>query len=113
MDMHILIQAHKEKDHSYPSPESQRAFRMEDLNARLEDLRFSPAAHGFDPQIRYSDEELLWAPCEDLHRESEVLRAMELLSEECAQEEDAFAVCVLPGQIAFFLPDLSETFNAA
>lgn len=73
-------------DCSYPSPDIQILWRMEDLQSRLEDVmayRYgSPALYFMG--YRFSNEDLSYAPPEDFYQVSDILAAISIANERLA-----------------------------
>ena len=71
------------EDHSYPSPELQLKWRIEDLRSRLEDIskgKYGIIAHCYTG-FRYSKDDLSYAPPEYFCRESDIMDAIAIAEE--------------------------------
>lgn len=74
------------EDHSYPSPELQLKWRIEDLRSRLEDIsegKYGIIAHCYTG-FRYSKDDLSYTPPEYFCRESDILDAITIAEEKLA-----------------------------
>lgn len=74
------------EDHSYPSPELQLKWRIEDLRSRLEDIsmgKYGIIAHGYTG-FRYSKDNLSYTPPEYFYRESDIMDAITIAEEKLA-----------------------------
>lgn len=88
-------------DRSYPAPEMQLLWRLDDLQDRLEELTAADAP--YKDGYRYSDNDIRYAPTEHLFDISKVERAIELAKDELVNKYG------LPAPEA--LTDKSETDN--
>ena len=71
------------KDYSYPSPEMQLRWRIEDLKSRLEDISggsYGVTAHYY-MGCRFSKEGLAYAPPEYFSRVSDIMTAISIVEE--------------------------------
>ena len=76
-----LASAYEEEydDYSYPSPESQLKWRLEDLYSRLEEIKEGNIPrHLIDEGLRLTDDEIRYAIPEYFVRASDVDRAIDL-----------------------------------
>lgn len=74
------------EDYSYPSPELQLQWRIEDLIGRLEDVsdgNVGTAASKYR-EYRFSEDDLAYAPPEFFSRSSDIIAAIELAKEKMA-----------------------------
>lgn len=74
------------EDHSYPSPELQLKWRIEDLRSRLEDIskgKHSIIAHYYTG-FRYSKDDLSYTPSKYFFRESDIMDAITIAEEKLA-----------------------------
>ena len=77
------------EDHSYPSPELQLKWRIEDLRIRLEDIskgKYGIIAHCYTG-FRYSKDDLSYIPPEYFCRESDIMDAITIAEEKLALVE--------------------------
>lgn len=74
------------EDYSYPSPELQLKWRIEDLRSRLEDVskgKYGIIAHCYTG-FRYSKDDLSYTPPEYFFRESDIMDAITIAEEKLA-----------------------------
>lgn len=74
------------EDHSYPSPELQLKWRIEDLRSRLEDIskgKNGIIAHWYTG-FRYSKDDLSYTPPECFCRKSDIMDAITIAEEKLA-----------------------------
>ena len=77
------------EDYSYPSPEMQLRWRIEDLKSRLEDIArgsYGVTAHYY-MGCRFSIENLAYAPPEYFSRASDIMTAITIAEEKLAVME--------------------------
>ncbi len=77
------------ENHSYPSPELQLKWRIEDLRSRLEDIcagNYGITAHYF-MGCRFSKDDLAYTPPEYFSRESDIMDALAIAEESLAARE--------------------------
>ena len=77
------------ENHSYPSPELQLKWRIEDLRSRLEDIcagNYGITAHYF-MGCRFSKDDLAYTPPEYFSRESDIMDALDIAEESLAARE--------------------------
>ena len=77
------------ENHSYPSPELQLKWRIEDLRSRLEDIcagNYGITAHYF-MGCRFSKDDLAYTPPEYFSRESDIMDALAIAEESLAAME--------------------------
>ena len=86
----LAIEGTYHEDHSYPSPELQLKWRIEDLRSRLEDIstgNYGITAHSF-MGCRFSRDNLVaYTPPEYFSRESDVMDALAIAEESLAVME--------------------------
>lgn len=83
------IEENYREDHSYPSPEMQLRWRIEDLQSRLEDIaggKYGVTAHYY-MGCRYTKEDLVYAPPEYFSRASDIMTAISIAEEKLALME--------------------------
>jgi len=76
----MTIENNRREDHSYPSPEKQLRWRIEDMQSRLEDIstgNYGVIAHYY-MGCQYTKEELAYAPPEYFSRISDILTAISI-----------------------------------
>ncbi|MED9914103.1 MAG: hypothetical protein UE499_04235 [Acutalibacteraceae bacterium] len=81
------------EDYSYPSPEMQLRWRIEDLESRLEDIvggSYGITAHYY-MGCRFSKEDLAYAPPEYFSRASDIITAISIAEEKLIAMEAAEA----------------------
>ena len=118
------------EDYSYPSPERQLMWRLEDLQCRWEELKGYGAPHPkYDAGVRLTDDDVRYATPECFMSVKDVERAIELAIsdlrvhygielKENSTEEKRFAYdLTIVGQLAFdeieFAASYDEPFNVA
>lgn len=77
------------EDHSYPSPEFQLKWRIEDLRSRLDDIstgKYGVTEHFF-MGCRYSIDDLAYTPPEYFSRESDIMYAIAFAEEKLSSIE--------------------------
>lgn len=82
----LTIEDTYHEDYSYPSPEMQLRWRIEDLQSRLEDIagdNYGVTAHYY-MGCRYSKEDLAYAPPEYFSRASDIMTAISIAEEKLA-----------------------------
>lgn len=85
----LAIEGTYHEDHSYPSPELQLKWRIEDLRSRLEDIstgNYGITAHSF-MGCRFSRDDLAYTPPEYFSRESDIMDALAIAEESLAAME--------------------------
>lgn len=85
----LEIEGTYHEDHSYPSPELQLKWRIEDLRSRLEDIstgNYGITAHCF-MGCRFSRDDLAYTPPEYFSRESDIMDALAIAEESLAAME--------------------------
>lgn len=85
----LAIEGTYHEDHSYPSPELQLKWRIEDLRSRLEDIstgNYGVTAHSF-MGCRFSRDDLAYTPPEYFSRESDIMDALAIAEESLAAME--------------------------
>ena len=103
-----------EEDNSYPSPERQLIWRLEDLQSRLEELKENGEPHRYkDDGLRLTDDDIRYAIPEYFVRIVDVERAIDLaisdlqlkynivLAEEYIDEEQSICDVQPPEQLYF------------
>ena len=111
-------------DNSYPSPDRQLIWRLEDLQSRLEDLKESGEPRKYyDEGLRLTDDDIRCAIPEYFVRIVDVVRAIDLvisdlrlkynieIEEEYTDEEQSMCDVQLQGQICFDDPVFVEPYN--
>lgn len=79
----LAIEGTYHEDHSYPSPEVQLKWRIEELRSRLEDIstgNYGITAHSF-MGCRFSRDDLAYTPPEYFSRESDIMEALAIAEE--------------------------------
>ncbi len=79
----LAIEDTYREDYSYPSPEMQLRWRIEDLKSRLEDIAggsYGVTAHYY-MGCRFSKEDLAYAPPEYFSRVSDIMTAISIAEE--------------------------------
>ena len=77
------------EDHSYPSPELQLRWRIEDLRSRLEDIstgNYGITAHSF-MGCRFSRDDLVYTPPEFFSRVSDIMDALAIAEDKLTAME--------------------------
>lgn len=77
------------EDHSYPSPELQLRWRIEDLRSRLEDIstgNYGITAHSF-MGCRFSRDDLAYTPPEFFSRVSDIMDALAIAEDKLTAME--------------------------
>lgn len=91
----LAIEENYREDHSYPSPEMQLRWRIEDLKSRLEDIlggSYGVTAHYY-MGCRFSKEDLAYAPPEYFSRVSDIMTAISIAEEKLtAMEAEDFDI---------------------
>ena len=85
----LAIEDTYREDYSYPSPEMQLRWRIEDLKSRLEDISrggYGVTAHYY-MGCRFSKEDLAYAPPEYFSRASDIMTAISTAEEKLAVME--------------------------
>lgn len=85
----LSIEGTYHEGHSYPSPELQLKWRIEDLRSRLEDIstgNYGITAHYF-MGCRFSKDDLAYTPPEYFSRESDIMDALAIAEESLAARE--------------------------
>lgn len=85
----LSIEGTYHEDHSYPSPELQMKWRIEDLRSRLEDISSGSCgitAHSL-MGCRFSRDDLAYTPPEYYSRESDIMDALAIAEESLAAME--------------------------
>lgn len=85
----LAIEDTYREDYSYPSPEMQLRWRIEDLKSRLEDFaggNYGVSAH-YDMGCRFSKEDLAYVPPEYFSRASDIMTAISIAEEKLAVME--------------------------
>ena len=85
----LAIEGTYHEDHSYPSPELQLKWRIENLRSRLEDIstgNFGITAHSF-MGCRFSRDDLAYTPPEYFSRKSDIMDALAIAEESLAAME--------------------------
>ena len=111
-------------DNSYPSPDRQLIWRLEDLQSRLEDLKENGEPRRYyDEGLRLTDDDIRYAIPEYFVRIVDVVRAIDLaisdlrlkynieIAEEYTDEEQGMCDVQLPEQICFDDPVLMEPYD--
>lgn len=116
----LAIEGTYHEDHSYPSPELQLKWRIEDLRSRLEDIstgNYGITAHCF-MGCRFSRDNLVaYTPPEYFSRESDVMDALAIAEESLAVMEAELREIkksktnteVYPGQLTIWDIPYAET----
>lgn len=69
-------------DHSFPSPEMQLRWRLEDLRERLSEItKGSVSTSAISRSTHFSADDLAYAPASAFSRESDILAAIEIAEE--------------------------------
>lgn len=85
----LAIEDTYREDYSYPSPEMQLRWRIEDLKSRLEDIAggsYGVTAHYY-MGCRFSKEDLAYAPPEYFSRASDIMTAISIAEEKLTAME--------------------------
>lgn len=85
----LAIEDTYREDYSYPSPEMQLRWRIEDLHSRLEDItggNYGVTAHYY-MGCRYSRDGLAYAPPEYFSRTSDIMATISIAEEKLALME--------------------------
>ncbi len=112
------------EDYSYPSPEMQLKWRLEDLQSRWEELKEYSAPHPkYDAGVRLTDDEVRYAIPEYFMSVRDVERAIELaisdlrskydidVTEETVDQEQSIYDIPLVGQLCFDGLEIVKTSN--
>ena len=124
----LALEYEEYEDYSYPSPDCQLKWRLEDLYSRLEEIREGNIPrHLVDEGLRLTDDEIRYAIPEYFVRASDVERAIELaisdlkykydINVEEPNEDDPVPEPPLVGQLYFegleFYPICNKPQRAA